>query len=79
MYETLKKYEKVLCVEDVIYNGSITQKFESWLFENNKRDFVFSGININEQSKMCGCVEDILEENLLSSKAISNLLNEDKT
>lgn len=79
LYETLKKYEKVLCVEDVIYNGSITQKFESWLFENNKRDFVFSGININEQSKMCGCVEDILEENLLSSKAISNLLNEDKT
>ncbi|HQC68822.1 MAG TPA: 1-deoxy-D-xylulose-5-phosphate synthase [Clostridia bacterium] len=76
LYEVLGKYKYVVSAEDVIYNGSVGQRLQSWLYENNKNDFKLICLNIRENCEMKGCVEDILEENGMSKDAIARIINE---
>ncbi len=78
LFEVLKRYKKVVCAEDVIYNGSVGQRLESWLYRNSKKEFMTVCINIDEDCEMKGCVEDILDENKLSSKALFEILINDE-
>jgi len=75
LYEVLGKYKYVVSAEDVIYNGSVGQRLQSWLYENNKNDFKLICLNIDEDCEMKGCVEDILEENGMSKDAIARIIS----
>jgi 1-deoxy-D-xylulose-5-phosphate synthase len=79
LHAVLKKYKYVLCVEDIIYNGSIGQRLQSWLYGNGKNEFKLVCLNINEDCEMKGCVEDILEENMMSSQRLSKIILDEKT
>ncbi|HQM96553.1 MAG TPA: 1-deoxy-D-xylulose-5-phosphate synthase [Clostridia bacterium] len=78
LHAVLKKYRFVLCVEDIIYNGSIGQRLQSWLYGNGKNEFKLVCLNINEDCEMKGCVEDILEENMMSSQGLSKIILDEK-
>lgn len=78
LFEVLKKYKKVICAEDVIYSGSVGQRLEAWLYKNGRNEFDTVCININEDCEMKGCVEDILDENMLSMQALSKILLDEK-
>jgi 1-deoxy-D-xylulose-5-phosphate synthase len=78
LYEMLKNYRRVFCAEDVIYNGSVTQNIESWMYRQNIKDFVFKGINIKENASMQGSVGEILSDNGLSSDILADMITNDK-
>lgn len=78
LYDILKNYRKVICAEDVIYNGSVIQNIESWMYRQNIKDFIFKGINIKENASMQGSIDDILSDNGLTSDILSDMLNNDK-
>lgn len=77
LYDLLKDYKYVICAEDVIYNGSVAQRFESWMYKNNKKSFRFENLSIKEDCEMRGCVDDILADNNLTSDALSKLLEDE--
>lgn len=78
LYGILKNYRRVFCTEDVIYNGSVTQNMESWMYRQNIKNLIFKGINIKENASMQGSVDEILSENGLSADNLADMINDDK-
>lgn len=74
LFNLLADFEEVICAEDVIYEGSLSQKIQSLMLEKKEKRFKFSSITLNSNSCMRGSAKDILHDNNLSVERLYEFL-----